>query len=65
MPNGISCAFFAGKNLIYGQKENNIFKEGIAIAQTVRTVDSMAQAGIKIPNASGIGKMAKLGKKTV
>lgn len=66
MPNGISCAFFAGKNIIYGKKENNIFKEGIGGAQTARTIDSAAQAGlIKVPCASGISKAAKIAKKIV
>ena len=27
MPNGISCAYFAGKNLIYGQKEKMSLKK--------------------------------------
>lgn len=45
MPNGISCLFFAGKNLIYGKKENNLFKEGIGVIQTVRGADFIASAG--------------------
>lgn len=44
MPNGVSCLFFAGKNLIYGQKEKNTFKEGIGVIQTVRGADFLATA---------------------
>lgn len=44
MPNGISCAYFATRNFIYGTKENNLFKEGIGLAQTIRTADAAAKA---------------------
>ncbi len=64
MANGISCAFFAGKNLIYGQKEKNVFKEGIGGIQTVRTVDSAAKSGlINIPNAPILSKITAFLKK--
>lgn len=64
MPNGISCAYFAGKNLIYGKKEHNIFKEGIAGAQTVRTIDSAAASGvINVPAKNTISKVAGIAKK--
>lgn len=64
MPNGISCAYFAGKNLIYGQKEKNVFKEGIAGIQTTRAIDSAAQAGIlKIPHANTLTKITGTIKK--
>lgn len=46
MPNGISCAYFAARNHIYGQKEKNMFKEGIAGAQTARTIDTVAKTGV-------------------
>ncbi len=65
MPNGVSCAFFAGKNLIYGQKEGNVFKEGIAAAQTARTVDSAAKAGVIKAPLEITGKAAKLACKIV
>lgn len=66
MPNGISCAFFAGRNLIYGTKEKNVFKEGIAGAQTTRTIDSAVQAGVvNVPGAGGISKAAAIARKIV
>ncbi|MBQ8887071.1 MAG: hypothetical protein IJY61_05150 [Candidatus Gastranaerophilales bacterium] len=46
MPNGISCAYFAARNHIYGKKEDNPFKKGIAGVQAVRTVDSVAKTGV-------------------
>ena len=55
MPNGISCAYFGARNHIYGQKEKNMFKEGIAGAQTARTIDTVAKTGvIKGPLASPV-----------
>lgn len=64
MPNGISCAYFAGKNLIYGQKEKNVFKEGIAGIQTTRTIDSAAQSGVlKIPYAKPLSEITRVLKK--
>lgn len=55
MPNGISCAYFAARNHIYGQKEKNMFKEGIAGAQTARAIDTVAKTGfIKGPLASPV-----------
>ena len=42
MPNGVSCLYFAGKNLIYGKKEGNVFKDGIGVIQTVRGADFLA-----------------------
>ena len=70
MPNGISCAYFAVRNHLYGQKESNIFKEGIAAAQTTRTVDAVAQAGaakgaVSGPAAKFFGKAAKIARKIV
>lgn len=50
MPNGVSCLFFAGKNLIYGKKENNVFKTGIGAIQTVRGADFLTAT--QIPNAA-------------
>ena len=46
MPNGVSCAFFAVRNHIVGQNEDNMFKEGIAGCQTVRTLDAVAASSI-------------------
>ena len=47
MPNGVSCLFFAGKNLVYGNKEKNVFKEGIGVIQSVRTADFLASANLQ------------------
>lgn len=64
MPNGISCAYFAGRNLIYGKKEENIFKQGIGAIQTTRTVNSAAQSGLlKIKNAPILSQITKVIKK--
>lgn len=41
MPNGVSCAYFAARNHVYGKAENNVFKKGIAGIQTVRSVDAV------------------------
>lgn len=70
MPNGISCAYFAARNHIYGKKEQNVFKEGIAGAQTARTIDTVAKTGvIKGPLATPVSgffdKAAKIAKKVV
>ena len=70
MPNGVSCAFFAGRNLVYGKTENNIFKEGIGCAQTVRTADSVvhsASVGAKVasPVKSALSKGAAIARKIV
>ena len=64
MPNGISCAFFAGRNLVYGKKEENIFKQGIGAIQTTRTVDSAAQSGLlHIKGAPVLNQVTKIVKK--
>ena len=64
MPNGISCAYFAARNYIYGTKEQNIFKEGIAGAQTVRTIDAVTNT---LPVLSSVrtffGSLASIAKK--
>ncbi len=52
MPNGISCAYFAARNFIYGTKENNLFKEGIAAAQTIRTADAACNASRIVEDAA-------------
>lgn len=70
MPNGISCAVFAARNHIYGKKEQNIFKEGIAHAQTARTIDSVTKTGVlKGPVATPVtnffGKAAAIARKIV
>ncbi|MCD7878539.1 MAG: hypothetical protein LUG16_01240 [Candidatus Gastranaerophilales bacterium] len=65
MPNGISCAFFAAKNGITGAKHQNIFQEGIACAQTTRTVNEAVQSAKVInPAAKNIfGKAASFARK--
>lgn len=40
MPNGVSCAYFAVKNHETGRKDNNIFREGIAGIQGIRTLNA-------------------------
>jgi len=66
MANGISCAFFAGRNLIYGQKEGNAFKEGIAVVQTARTADMAAKSGLLATKyAKGLDVLASIGRKIV
>ncbi len=70
MPNGVSCAYFAARNLVYGKKEENVFKEGIAGAQTARTIDTFTQTGIlrgtPIAPAKGIfSKAAAVARKIV
>lgn len=70
MPNGVSCAFFAARNLVYGKKEENVFKEGIAGAQTARTIDTVTQTGIlrgtPVAPAKGIfSKAAAIARKIV
>ncbi len=52
MANGVSCAFFAAKNIVNGTKEKNIFKEGIGIAQTIRTADAAFMAATNTANAA-------------
>ena len=41
MPNGVSCAYFAALNHENGLKHDNIFREGVAVAQTARTIDAI------------------------
>lgn len=70
MPNGISCAYFAARNFVYGKKEENVFKEGIAGAQTARTIDTVTRTGVlrgtPIAPAKGIfSKAAAIARKIV
>ena len=74
MPNGISCAFFAARNHIYGHNEHNVFKEGIAGCQTIRTADAVADAvahtgtvakSVAKPVSGFLGKAAKYARKIV
>ena len=70
MPNGISCAYFAARNHIYGKKEHNLFKEGIAGAQTARTIDTVAKTGVikgsfAAPIISIFDKAANVARKIV
>ncbi|MBQ3640449.1 hypothetical protein II906_00720 [bacterium] len=46
MPNGISCAIFAGKNIYNGLRDKNVFRDGIGIIQTTRTADAALNSGI-------------------
>lgn len=68
MPNGISCAVFAARNHIYGKQEQNIFKEGIAHAQTARAIDSVTKTGaisgpIGTPITNFFSKAASIARK--
>lgn len=66
MPNGISCAYFAVKNYSYGKQNNDLFRDGIAGAQTVRTVDTIAQTSKAAASVTSVtGKLAGLAKKIV
>ena len=53
MPNGVSCAYFAVRNHKCGTQTKDIFREGIAGCQAVRTVDYVNKA------ASSMGNTAK------
>ena len=70
MPNGVSCAYFAARNFVYGEKEHNVFKKGLGVVQSTRTADAVTKTVItKNPfiNAtkSFIGKAASILKKLV
>ncbi len=70
MPNGISCAYFAARNHIYGKSEGNVFKEGIAGIQTVRSVDAVTASStmskhVSAPVKGFFGKAASWLKKLV
>lgn len=68
MPNAVSCAYFAARNHVYGKSEHNVFKEGIAGAQSVRTVDTVAHSSLAVnhvaqPVKTFFSSAAKLAKK--
>ena len=74
MPNGVSCAYFAAKNLKVGIKEKNIFRDGIAGIQTARTADaavksvsqttsSITQSAAFTASKNILGKVASVAKK--
>ena len=70
MPNGVSCAYFAVRNHVYGKAENNVFKKGIAGAQTLRTADAVANSSVAAthvatPIKGFLGKAAALCRKIV
>ena len=70
MPNGVSCAFFAGRNLVYGSTEKNVFKEGIGCAQTVRTADTVVHSAaltskVASPVKNVLSKGAAIARKLV
>lgn len=52
MANGVSCAFFAARNIVNGTKEKNVFKEGIGVAQTIRTADAACMAAANAANGT-------------
>lgn len=68
MPNGVSCAIFAARNHVYGKSEKNIFKRGIAGAQSIRTADAIAQSAASVnhvskPVSSVLSKCAAVARK--
>lgn len=70
MPNAVSCAYFAARNHIYGKSEKNVFKEGIAGAQSVRTFDTVANSAVAAghvaaPVKSFLQKAAAFARKIV
>ena len=69
MPNGVSCAYFALKNYKIGKKDENLFRTGIAGAQTTRTIDCVTKATPIIKETSLIskffGRAAALARKIV
>ena len=70
MPNGISCAYFAARNHIYGKKEDNPFKKGIAGVQASRTVDAVTKTGlikgpVGAPITNFFNGVASIGRKIV
>lgn len=52
MPNGVSCACFAIRNHKVAETTNNVFREGIANIQSVRTVNEVAKASTAIQNSA-------------
>ena len=70
MPNGVSCAYFAARNHIYGKSEKNVFKEGIAGIQSVRTVDAVTSSAtaskfVSEPIKGFFSNLAAIGRKIV
>ncbi len=73
MPNGVSCAFFAFKNLENGYCNKDVFREGIAACQAIRTVDAVVNSSLNIKSVlpasetanAFIGNAAKIAKKIV
>ena len=71
MPNGVSCAYFAARNFIYGEKEHNIFKKGIGVIQSTRTADAVSKSFISgsdpflASTKNFLGKAASFLKKLV
>ena len=61
MPNGVSCLYFAGKNLIYGKKENNIFKNGIGVIQSIRGADFLTKSAVSAKGAVNAAEAANAG----
>lgn len=70
MANGISCAFFAARNHVNGQKEDNPFKKGIAGVQAARTIDAATKTcalsgPLLSPVSYFFNGIANIGKKIV
>ncbi len=75
MPNGISCAYFAALNHENGLKHDNIFREGVAVAQTARTIDAITASqtvacspmlnGVLSPIKPVFSKLAALSRKII
>ncbi len=66
MPNGVSCAYFAVKNYAYGKQNKDVFRDGIAGAQTARTVDTIVKSTkAASPVVKFFGKAANIAKKIV
>ncbi len=66
MPNGVSCAYFAVRNYEYGKHNNDIFRDGVAGAQAVRTAGAIAEsANVPPPLSGALGKIAGFAKKLV
>ena len=75
MPNGVSCAYFAALNHENGLKHDNIFREGVAVAQTARTIDAITASqtvacspmlnGVLNPIKPIFGKLAAISRKII
>lgn len=62
MPNGISCAYFALKNLKIGRSNKDVFREGIAGCQAVRTVDKFVNPQTAKAASDAVNSSSKIAK---